>query len=84
MKTLCIVVSEVINVPSGSGCGWSNAWAKEEKRKKQRVRRVYARVLVSRARRPELCTLVPPSRGSEESMMGRRPLYLQWASSGRQ
>ena len=31
-KTLCIVVSKVINAPSGSGCGWSNAWAKEEKK----------------------------------------------------
>lgn len=25
-KTLCIVVSVVINAPSGSGGGWSNAW----------------------------------------------------------
>ena len=25
-KTLCIVVSIVINAPSGSGCGWLNAW----------------------------------------------------------
>ena len=25
-KTMCTVVSIVINAPSGFGCGWSNAW----------------------------------------------------------
>ena len=41
-KTLCIFVNIVINAPSGSGCGWLNAWDKEGKRKKQRVRLMYA------------------------------------------